>query len=118
MAIYNNVSTHFNATAVPPLAALVLGSAGTGKSFLIHSLRHLLNACCAVLAPTGVAAVNISGSTIHSYFQFAKVQDLRPLRGPALQRLQDKCVNLRYLLVDELSMIGCCLIHTRDHRLR
>ena len=44
----------------------VTGGAGTGKSTLISYLRHSLNARIAVVAPTGVAALNAGGVTIHS----------------------------------------------------
>src|SRR5579859_3292263 len=48
----------------------ITGKAGTGKSRLLsylkdHSRKHLV-----VLAPTGVAAINIHGQTIHSLFHF------------------------------------------------
>lgn len=47
---------------------LVSGNAGTGKSTLIHYLRKVLNKRTAVVAPTGVAALNVEGVTIHSFF--------------------------------------------------
>ena len=48
----------------------ITGKAGTGKSTLLkyfrdHTAKHIV-----VLAPTGVAAVNIAGQTIHSFFGF------------------------------------------------
>ena len=46
------------------------GKAGTGKSTLLQYFRHKTTKNIAVLAPTGVAAINIKGQTIHSFFQF------------------------------------------------
>ena len=50
------------------------GGAGTGKSTFIKylkiNLKNELNKNCIVLAPTGVAAVNVGGQTIHSFFNF------------------------------------------------
>ena len=49
-----------------PLRMLVAGTAGSGKTTLIRALKQLLGSGCIVLAPTGVAADNIGGSTYHS----------------------------------------------------
>src|SRR4051794_23737213 len=46
------------------------GKAGTGKSTLLHYLRATMTKQTVVLAPTGVAALNVGGQTIHSFFQF------------------------------------------------
>ena len=63
---------------IPPLRLFVTGNAGTGKSFLIKTLHSSVSKTLnfrtssvekpkvLLLAPTGVAAINISGTTIHS----------------------------------------------------
>ena len=48
----------------------ITGRAGTGKSTLLEYFRSITRKNVVVLAPTGVAAVNISGQTIHSFFGF------------------------------------------------
>jgi ATPase subunit of ABC transporter with duplicated ATPase domains len=48
----------------------ITGKAGTGKSTLLKVIRDSLDSNFVVLAPTGVAAVNIGGQTIHSFFGF------------------------------------------------
>lgn len=47
------------------------GKAGTGKTTFLKKLRELMPKRMVVLAPTGVAAINAGGQTIHSFFQFA-----------------------------------------------
>ena len=51
------------------------GKAGTGKSTLLHYLRETTDRATAVLAPTGVAALNVGGQTIHSFFSLSADPD-------------------------------------------
>jgi hypothetical protein len=68
----NIVDSHaFGANQNLQLLMIVLGTAGTGKSYLINAIRqlfldHSASSCLKVTAPTGVAAANIRGSTIFS----------------------------------------------------
>jgi len=48
----------------------ITGKAGTGKSTLLKHFRENAQKKLAILAPTGTAAVNIKGQTIHSFFGF------------------------------------------------
>jgi len=63
---------------------LIVGRAGTGKSTLLNYFRNNTKKKIAVLTPTGVAAVNIKGQTIHSFFNFkpditlSSVKDIKP----------------------------------------
>ncbi|HPD18603.1 MAG TPA: AAA family ATPase, partial [Candidatus Goldiibacteriota bacterium] len=50
--------------------AFITGKAGTGKSTLLNYFKDTTKKQIVVLAPTGVAAVNIGGQTIHSFFGF------------------------------------------------
>lgn len=65
---YNIVKSHSDNMFVhkDPLCLIVIGVAGTGKSYLIHALHSLLQQKCAVTATTGKASYNIKGVTIHS----------------------------------------------------
>ena len=45
------------------------GKAGTGKSTVLDKFQEKRLCGCVFLAPTGIAAINIDGSTIHSFFQ-------------------------------------------------
>ena len=50
--------------------AFITGKAGTGKSTLLKYFRETTKKKIVVLAPTGVAALNVAGETIHSFFGF------------------------------------------------
>ena len=47
------------------------GKAGTGKTTFLKSLKASLHKRFVILAPTGIAALNAEGQTIHSFFQFS-----------------------------------------------
>lgn len=66
LATYNLIKDHMESNDSIPLRMIVSGTAGTGKSYLIHCLRLLLQDKVCVVAPTGVAAFNIDGTTLHS----------------------------------------------------
>ena len=68
----------------PPLRMVVSGTAGTGKSYLIQCL--LKDRLC-VAAPTGVAAFNVDGYTLHSLLSLPVKGD-KPLEGKRLQTIQ------------------------------
>jgi hypothetical protein len=98
---------------------LVTGRAGTGKSTLLQ--YFVANTCknVAVLAPTGVAAVNVGGQTIHSFFGFKpnitpqEVAELAPsARSKRVYR------ELELLVVDEVSMVRADLLDCMDRFLR
>jgi len=46
------------------------GKAGTGKTNFLHNLKNISHKQMVVVAPTGVAAINAKGVTIHSFFNF------------------------------------------------
>ena len=68
----------------------VTGRAGTGKSTLLTCLKELLADEMVILAPTGLAAVNVGGQTIHSFFGFPprliRPDDIRRSRNGRLMR--------------------------------
>jgi hypothetical protein len=65
---YDIVKKHSEHDSVDrdPLCLIVIGVAGTGKSYLINGLRHILQNRCAITATTGKASYIIRGVTIHS----------------------------------------------------
>lgn len=88
----------------------ITGRAGTGKSTLLKVIRDNLKQNYVVLAPTGVAAVNIGGQTIHSFFGFRpditidKVMRRKHLKNPEVYE------NLEVLIIDEISMVRADLL--------
>lgn len=94
----------------------ITGRAGTGKSTLLQLFRHTTRKKCVVLAPTGVAALNIKGQTIHSFFGFPpryfQQHDIKRRRDRRLYQL------LEVLIIDEISMVRADIIDHIDYFLR
>jgi ATP-dependent DNA helicase PIF1 len=94
----------------------ITGRAGTGKSTLLRLLRDIRKSNIAVLAPTGLAAVNVGGQTIHSFFKFKpgllRPEDIRIGRNAATYR------NLETIIIDEISMVRADLMEAIDRSLR
>lgn len=94
----------------------VSGGAGTGKSTLIRYLQNALNLRMAVVAPTGVAALNAGGTTIHSFFHFPpriiQPSDVKRVRDRKLYRALD------LLIIDEVSMVRPDLLDAAELFLR
>jgi len=94
----------------------VTGRAGTGKSTLLKCLRDLLADEMVIVAPTGLAAVNVGGQTIHSFFGFPprliRPDDIRRSRNARIMR------RLKFLVIDEVSMVRSDLMWAIDQSLR
>ena len=102
-----------------PLHMIITGTAGTGKSFLINALAHLLGDQCILTGTTGIAGFNIAGSTLHSTLQLpVRTLNKTDLQGAALQRLQLRLQGKHYLIIDEFSMLGQRTLAWIDKRLR
>lgn len=96
---------------------LITGRAGTGKSTLIRRLLDEDGAKQVVLAPTGVAAVNVGGQTIHSFFRipprFVDHSQILPRRGGS-----KLFKNLRRVIIDEVSMVRADVLDVVDYALK
>ena len=106
------------AEAPPPLRMIVSGTAGTGKTYLIHCIRLLLRDSVRVAAPTGVAAFNIDGHTLHSLLSLPTKGEYKDLEGERLHCMQQSLAGMRYLVIDEMSMVGRKTFGQIDKRLR
>ncbi len=94
----------------------ITGRAGTGKSTLLHLFKNTTRKKCVVLAPTGVAALNVQGQTIHSFFGFpAKFFSTDEIKKRRDVRLYKK---LEVLIIDEISMVRAEMIDHIDRFLR
>ena len=80
--------------------------AGTGKSTLLMHFLSTTSKNIAVLAPTGVAALNIWWATIHSFFWFSPTVTVKKAKQEAnYQRDDPKFTELDTLVIDEISMV-------------
>lgn len=101
----------------------ITGKAGTGKTFLLKQVRENISKQYAVVAPTGVAALNAGGITIHSFFQLppmdlclGKERLVENIRFNAKKRLL--LHNLELLIIDEVSMLRADTLDAIDAILR
>lgn len=95
----------------------ITGKAGTGKSTLLRHFVTTTKKRCVVLAPTGLAAVQIGGATIHSFFRFAP-QLLQPQDVQPDGRRSDLYNNVDVIIVDEVSMVRADLMQAMDIHLK
>jgi ATP-dependent DNA helicase PIF1 len=125
---------HWVKTKEEPLHVFLTGGAGCGKSVVINCLYQALHRylcsqpgdifdSCRVLlvAPTGKAAYNIGGSTIHSAFKFQANRNADEYQKPScdvLNTLQSKYRDLAVLIVDEISMVGNKMFRNLNLRLQ
>ena len=102
------------------------GKAGTGKTTFLRRLKQECPKQMAVVAPTGVAAINAEGVTIHSLFQlppqlFLPTYEARRQLFSEMQMRANKqrvLRNLELLVIDEVSMVRADLLDTIDAVLR
>ena len=95
----------------------VSGKAGTGKTTLIGYLRENIPGNVVVVAPTGVAALQVKGVTIHSFFRLPPrlifpEEDIKPLKDKRLYK------DIRLLIIDEISMVRADVVDAMDLFLR
>ncbi len=99
-----------------PDCLFITGKAGSGKSTLLDVFKTKTKKNIAVLAPTGVAALNVGGQTIHSFFKFPPglltPDRIRTTRNKKLYK------NLEALVIDEVSMVRADMLDAIDGFLR
>ena len=98
------------------------GKAGTGKTTFLHRVRAEVAKHMAVVAPTGVAAINAKGQTIHSLFQlpFGLIRpgDTRSKSRRFSKKKQTLLKSLDLLVIDEVSMVRADVLDGIDEVLR
>ena len=106
-------------------SVFLTGKAGTGKTTFLRKLRELAPKRMVVLAPTGVAAINAQGQTIHSFFQLPlgpNIPGMSPKEGGARFRMSKEkkqlIKTLDLLVIDEISMVRCDLLDAVDREMR
>ena len=104
----------------------ITGKAGTGKTTFLRRLREMSPKNIAVVAPTGVAAINAGGMTIHSFFQLPMrmivptQQSYRQMFAEQrmMQRKRQMLYHLEMLVIDEISMVRADVLDAIDAVLR
>ena len=96
----------------------VTGRAGTGKSTLLNHFRNVTKKKVAVLAPTGVAALNVKGETIHSFFKFKPGITPDRVKKPRSNNPESIYRKLDIIVIDEVSMVRADLLDCVDRFLR
>lgn len=117
-------------------SVFLTGKAGTGKTTLLKHICETTNKRCVVVAPTGVAAINAGGVTIHSFFNIPPGGPIIPesSRSQLPQNVIDRhslfrqirfseekrdlIQDLELLIIDEVSMVRCDLLDAMDTILR
>lgn len=94
----------------------ITGRAGTGKSTLLQLFRNTTKKKTVVLAPTGIAALNVKGQTIHSFFGFPP----RPIGKRDIKRRRNRGLykRMEVLVIDEISMVRADMLDNIDYFLR
>ena len=101
------------------MSLFLTGSAGTGKSYFLQHYCEVTHKKFVKLAPTGLAALNIHGQTIHSFFRLPLAPLTDPNHTSAITRRyrKDKRELIRQLdliIIDEISMVRCDLLDAMD----
>lgn len=96
-------------------SVFITGKAGTGKSTFLQFARKNIRKNMVVLAPTGVAALNVKGETIHSFFNFKPGVTIRDARKKARKHISESLYqNIEVILIDEISMVRADLLDCID----
>lgn len=93
------------------------GKAGSGKSTLLNVFRENTSKNIAVVAPTGIAALNVKGQTIHSFFKL-NINVTPDTIGFVDQSEDSVYAVLDTLIIDEISMVRSDMIDIIDQYLR
>ena len=109
-------------------SVFLTGKAGTGKSTFLRYVCKNVKKKHVVLAPTGIAAINVEGSTLHSFFKLPfyplipddpkfsprKIRDFLKYRKSHIKLLQ----HVELIIIDEISMVRADIIDFIDRVLR
>ncbi len=109
---YRMITEHSMCENPPQLRMYIAGAGGTGKSRIIDAVRHFFNIQhqqnrLRVTSFTGVASRNVHGMTLHSALCLNKQNKKTDKRKSELMAMWRK---VDFLIIDEVSMIGCKLL--------
>ena len=126
--VYNAVDTIIkflnNDPSYKPMRATIMGSAGTGKSFIINTIISMVrkltgsNDTVQIAAPSGAAAFNVQGSTIHNLLGVRVTNPEKGLTDNTKSRLLEQLQRLLVLVIDERSMISSKVLAAAERNTR
>ncbi|KAK3916168.1 ATP-dependent DNA helicase [Frankliniella fusca] len=100
------------------------GFAGTGKSILLQAMVELVDTELGdgsswVMAPTGSSTLHVNGPTIHSAIRlnWADIGNVPDLKGETLFKWREKFSTVKFVFIEEYSMVGCKLMYDIHKRL-
>lgn len=108
----------FDLIANTNLSFFLTGKAGTGKTTFLREVRKEISKNFVTLAPTGIAALNAGGETIHSFFGFPL--EAIPIGKPGRVN-QERLEIIKHtdtFIIDEVSMVRCDIVDAIDTTLR
>ena len=113
-----------NDPSYKPMRATVMGCGGTGKSFIINTIIAMVrkltdsNDTVQVAAPSGAAAFNVQGSTIHRLLTITPNREHIELGDAAREKLKRQLEHLLILIIDERSMINSKVLAAAERNTR
>ena len=113
-----------NDPSYKPMRATIMGSAGTGKSFIINTIISMVrkltgsNDTVQIAAPSGAAAFNVQGSTIHNLLGVRVTNPEKDLTENTKSRLLEQLERLLVLVIDERSMISSKVLAAAERNTR
>ncbi len=100
-------------------SVFLTGKAGTGKSTLLSYFMKHTKKNVVVLAPTGVAALNVQGETIHSFFKFMPNMSIEKAKKKGAKETKNELYTLlTTIIIDEVSMVRADLMDCVDQFLK
>lgn len=108
----------FDLVANTNTSLFITGKAGTGKTTFIKGIQKLIKKNFLVLAPTGIAAMNVGGQTLHSFFGLPFTA-MGPKDWPKVNDdHRDLLTKVDSIIIDEASMVRCDWVDAIDRVLR
>jgi tetratricopeptide (TPR) repeat protein len=108
----------FNLVANTNTSLFITGKAGTGKTTFVKRIQKEINKNFLVLAPTGIAALNVGGQTMHSCFGFP-LEIIGPTTHMEVSLAKRRVLeNTDTIIIDEASMVRADMVDGMDRFLR
>ena len=108
----------FDLVAYTNTSLFITGKAGTGKTTFIKGIQEIVDKNFIVLAPTGIAAMNVGGQTIHSFFGLPFEAIGHDTELEVSREKRDVLKHTDTIIIDEASMVRCDWVDGIDRFLR